>query len=176
MPRPAAALTRPRRLPARLLLLALVLVVPLTGGVAVAGTSAPEPSASDLQQAEQRVQTAQEQVAAMQAQVEQTAAVLDEGTARLEQGQARLAQTQADQAAAEVAADAAAVRAAQAKEKVAIVVSAAYRSPVPQTLQMALTAGPEQIVDVIVARHDLDRVSGDSQDLLAQATAARVEA
>jgi LAS superfamily LD-carboxypeptidase LdcB len=183
MPSPLVAAAPSRahatRLPA--LLLALLLV-PTALAPSARADDGPETSqSSQTSQAEvttaaERVAQAQRQVEAMQQQVEQTAAVLAEGTARLEQGQARLVETQAASAAADAAAVQADERAAAAKAKVAVVVSASYRSPVPQALQLALTAGPDDIVDAIVARHDLDRVSGDSQDLLALSTAARLEA
>lgn len=190
MSHPAAALTRPRRSSTRLLaplprllapLLGLALLLPLLGGPALADDAPPVPSPpaateSDLQKAADQVAQAAAQVEAMQAQVAQTAAVLAEGSVRLEAGQAALARTQAELIVAQTAAKQAQQRSVDAKAKLAVVVSASYRSPVPRSLQMALTAGPDDIVDVIVARHALDRVQGDSQDLLRKATAARVEA
>lgn len=182
MPRPDAAVSRPRRLCGLVLALGLAAALPLTGATAAAAVPEPAPSSAptatpeDLARAAEQVSAAEAQVTAMQQQVEQTAAVLAEGTMKLEQGRAELERTKAEQVAAEAAAVAAAQRATDAKARVAVVVSASYRSPLPRTVQMALTAGPEEIVDVIVARHDLDRVQGDSQDLLRKATAAREEA
>lgn len=189
MPCPDAALSRACRRSA-LLALGLAAALPLTTGQAAAAAPSPAPSSApssaptsaptatpeDIARAAEQVATAEARVTAMQQQVEQTAAVLAEGTAKLDQGRAELERTKAEQVAAEAAAVAAAQRAADTKARVAVVVSASYRSPLPRTVQMALTAGPEEIVDVIVARHDLDRVQGDSQDLLRKATAAREEA
>ena len=77
---------------------------------------------------------------------------------------------------AEREADAAVARAAAARKQLHTIVGAAYRSPVPDAMQLALTTGPDGIRDAVVARADLDRVRGSSQDLLRKATAARVEA
>lgn len=171
---PAPPLT-PSLRRAAAVLLGAALLVPL-GGVPAGAATPPAPAGSELQEADERVRDAQAQVEALQAEVERTAVELTEGTTRLEAGQAELARTQAEQATAEAAADRALQRAGAARAKLAVVVSAAYRSPVPDGVQMALTADPDDIVDSLVARHDLDRVQGDSQDLLVEATAARVEA
>lgn len=159
----------------------LALLLPLSAAPASADNG-PEPGAPavttevELAQTAEQVAEAERQHAEMNALVERTAAVLEEGTKRLEAGQAELVAMQAEQAAAEAAAQEALARAAAAKAKLGVVVSASYRSPLPQSVQMALTAGPEQIADVIVARADLDRVQGDSQDLLRKASAARLDA
>jgi LAS superfamily LD-carboxypeptidase LdcB len=189
MPRPAAAParpgpgSRPGSAPAwlvRLLVLGLAALLALTAPPAMAQNVPTENVAgspeAQLAEAEARVREAEARRAEMAALVDRTAAVLEEGTRRLEQGQARLAVMQKDQARAERAADQALQRAAAARTRVAIVVSASYRSPVPPAVKLALTAGPDDIADVMVARADLDRVQGDSQQLLRKAVAARVEA
>ena len=186
MPRPAAVLRRLRPLPtspAGVLAAAvsLALLLPLSAAPASADNG-PEPGApavtteAELAQTAEQVAEAERKHAEMNALVERTAAVLEEGTARLEAGQAELARTQAEQALAQRSADEALARAAQAQASLGVVVSASYRSPLPRSVQMALTAGPDDIVDAIVARADLDRVQGSSQDVLREATAARVQA
>ena len=186
MPRPAAArpcLRTARPAPRHLLVAVLgaVLLLPLSGARAVADDG-PEPGApavtteAELAETAAQVADAEREHGEMNALVERTAAVLEEGTARLEAGQAELAALQAEQVAAEAAAQQALARAAAARARLGVVVSASYRSPLPQSVQMALTAGPEKIADAIVARADLDRVQGDSQDLLRKAGAARLEA
>ena len=186
MPRPAADRPRPHALPAppsrRLAtLLGLALLLPLAAAPASADDG-PDPSTptvsteAELAETAEQVAEAERTHAEMNALVERTAAVLEEGTKRLEAGQAELAALQAEQVAAEAAAQQALARAAAAKARLGVVVSASYRSPLPQSVQMALTARPDQIADVIVARADLDRVQGDSQDLLRKASAARLEA
>jgi hypothetical protein len=140
---------------------ALALVLPLAA--ATAGAADP-------------VKEAEDQVAALQAEVERTAAVLTEGSKELEQGRAELARTQAELERTQREADAATARADEAQRRLRTVISAAYRSPVPDGLAMAMTAGPERFRDAMVARADLDRVRGSQQDLLREANAERVEA
>jgi LAS superfamily LD-carboxypeptidase LdcB len=189
MPRPAAAPARPgpRSRPGsvhaclvRVLVLGLAALLLLAAPPATAQSGPTEGGAvspeAQLAAAEARVREAEARQAEMAALVTQTATVLEEGTRRLEEGQARLAVMQKEQARAERAADQALQRAAAARTRVAIVVSASYRSPVPPTVKMALTAGPDDIADVMVARADLDRVQGDSQQLLRKAVEARLEA
>ena len=144
--------------------LAVAVVLPLVATAADAADDADD------------VKTAEDQVAALQAEVARTAAVLTEGSQKLEQGQAELASVQAELARTQREADDALDRAAEAKRKLQTVISAAYRSPVPDGLAMAMTAGPERFRDAMVARADLDRVRGNQQDLLRDANADRVEA
>jgi hypothetical protein len=177
-----------RRSPRALVLLAAVLLplLPATGALAgeevtppptpPAGASPAPGSQEAVDRARDLREQAEEQVAAFQAQVDAATAVLTEGSQRLAEKQAELARTQSQQEQAERDADEALARAAKAKKHLHTVVAAAYRSPVPDAMQLALTTGPDGIRDAVVARADLDRVRGSSQDLLREATAARVEA
>jgi hypothetical protein len=188
MLRPRTPVDGGRRSLRALVLLAAVLLplLPAAGAGASeqvatsAGPSAGATPAPGSQEAVERArelrQAAQKQVAAFQAQVDAATAVLVEGSQRLAEKQAELARTQARQVQAEADADAALARAAEAKQQLHTIVAAAYRSPVPDAMQLALTTGPDGIRDAVVARADLDRVRGSSQDLLREATAARVQA
>lgn len=122
------------------------------------------------------VQQAEEQVASLTSEVERTAAVLTEGSKQLEAGQTELRAVRAELERTQRAADASLAKADQAKRRLRAVVSAAYRSPVPDGIAMALTAGPDQFRDAVVARADLDRVRGSQSDVLRAATADRVDA
>jgi D-alanyl-D-alanine carboxypeptidase len=145
-------------------LVAVAIVLPLTSSMtATAGASDP-------------VKAAEDQVAALQAEVERTAAVLTAGSKKLEEGQAELARVQAELARTQREADEALARAEEAQRKLDVVISAAYRSPMPDGLAMAMTTGPDRFRDAMVARADLARVRGNQQDLLREATAERVEA
>lgn len=136
----------------------------------------PTPGQSDVDRTRQLITEAEGRVAGMQAQVEQTMQVLQEETGRLEQGQAELVRMRAEQAGARRVADDAVEQADAAKNRLGTVVSAALRSPVPDRMQLALTTGPEGFRDAVVARADLDRVRGTSQDTLRNAKGERVRA
>lgn len=179
--RPAAGPAgRLRRCVAVLGVAMMLPLLPSAASSALADDAPPPAPASatpdEVAQENRAVNEAERDVAALQAQVEHTAAVLTEGTQRLVAGQQELVRLHGEQSLAQRAADAAVERAAAAKARVGIVVSAQYRFPVPDAMHLALTTGPDGIRDAVVARSDLDRVRGDSQDLLREATAARAEA
>lgn len=137
---------------------------------------AASPTEDAVEQARKVREQAEREVAAFRAQVEQATAVLTEGSRRLEAKQAELARTRAEQAAAEAAAEQALERAAAARSRLATMAAASFRSPVPDSVQLALTTTPEGIRDAVIARADLDRVRGTSTDAVREAKAARVEA
>ncbi len=114
-------------------------------------------------------------VAAMQAEVDRTAAQLTAGTRRLERSRAeltgvqrRLTRAQRDAAAAKTTSDV-------ARDRLRLVIAAAYKSPVPDSFVLALS-GPDQFQAAMVAQGDLLRVRGRQADLLRSATAERVRA
>lgn len=171
---------RQRLLPALLAPLAAlaVLAVLPTGYAAAApavapvrATAAPVVVAPVAVSAPVDVNAGQAEVAALNAEVERTTAELTAGTVRLEQGQARLAETQAraDQARAE--ADAALARAAAAKAQLGRLVNAAYRTPRPDNVTLALGAQPGRLEEVVLADAALDHVRGNQEDALREATA-----
>ena len=125
-------------------------------------------------QAADPVKVAEREVAAMRAEVERTARVLSEGTRQLTRGQAELIRVQRDLDQARRAAQAAQGRADEAQQRVRTIAAAAYRSPVPDGLALALTGTPDRFVAAMVAQADLDRVRGTSTGALRRATAERV--
>jgi hypothetical protein len=122
------------------------------------------------------VQAAERQVAAMRAEVDRTAKVLTEGTRRLEQGRSELRRVQRDLDQAQREATAAQQQADEARQRLQVLASAAYRSPLPDEVALALTGTPERFVGVMVARADLARVRGHQSEVLREATAERVRA
>jgi hypothetical protein len=191
---------RPRTGPVTAGLVSAVLLTGLTPSVAVAAAGAPAPppptavpaappvveagasptgstpTPDPVEEARKVREEAEQQVAAFRKQVEQATAVLTEGSRRLEEMQAELARMQAEQAAATAAVERAVQHAAAMKARLSTMAAASFRSPVPDTVQLALTTGPDGIRDAVVARADLDRVRGSSQDAVREAKAARVAA
>lgn len=141
--------------------------------LAVALPLAPAPTGA---QAADPMKVAEREVAAMRAEVERTARVLTQGTTQLTRGQAELSRVQRELDAARREAGAAQGRSDAARQRVRSIASAAYRSPVPDSLALALGGTPERFVDAMVAQADLARVRGSSTDALRQATAERVRA
>jgi exonuclease VII small subunit len=119
---------------------------------------------------------AESQVASLTAEVERTAAVLTEGSRKLEAGQAELERVRSDLARTRRAADEAQSEAQDARRRLQVVISAAYRSPVPDGVAMAMTTSPDGFRDAVAARADLDRVRGSQSDVLRDANADRVDA
>ena len=139
--------------------------------LAVALPLAPFPSGAS---AADPATVAEREVAALRAEVDRTAKVLQDGARRLEAQQAaldavqrQLARARRDAAAAQGLSDA-------TRERLRSVAAAAYRSPVPDGLALALTGTADGYVDAVVARAELDRVQGTSTDALREATAQRV--
>ena len=152
------------RLSSLLLAPVVAAVVLATTGGAVAAADVPS------------VASAQATVADLNAEVARTTAELSAGTARYEQGQAVLADTQAKATAARQQADLALAAAAAAKAHLARVVNAAYRTPRPDALTLALGAQPGKLEEAVVADAALEHVQGNQQDALAAATAEGVRA
>ena len=122
------------------------------------------------------IQQAEEQVASLTSEVERTAAILTEGSKKLEEGQAELQRVRAELTRTQRAADEALAQAQDPQRRLQVMVSAAYRSPVPDGVAMALTTTPERLRDAVVARGDLERIRGSQSDVLRDATADRVDA
>jgi hypothetical protein len=155
---------RPRQLLRRAgLVVALAVALPL----------APVPTGA---QAADPVKVAEREVAAMREEVDRTARVLSAGTRRLEAGRTALARVQHDLERAQGVVDEAQGRSEEARDRLRAVASAAYRSPVPDGLALALSGDADRFVGAMVAQADLARVRGSSGDLLRQATAERVRA
>lgn len=127
-------------------------------------------------QAADPVQVAEREVAAMRAEVDRTAKVLTQGSRRLEREQAELTRVQRDLAQAQRLAGEAQGRSDAARDQLRTLAAAAYRSPVPDGLALALTGTPDRFVDAMIAQADLARVRGSSTDVLRRATAERVRA
>ncbi|MEX2289254.1 MAG: D-alanyl-D-alanine carboxypeptidase family protein [Mycobacteriales bacterium] len=157
--------------PARCLLRRAATVLALA--LAVALPLAPVPTGA---QAADPVQVAARELAAVRAEVDRTAKTLSAGAHRLEEGRTELRRVRRDLERARRAAGAAQGRSDEARDRLRSIASAAYRSPVPDSLALALTGTPDRYVEQVVARADLDRVRGGSTDVLRTATAARVRA
>jgi peptidoglycan hydrolase CwlO-like protein len=122
------------------------------------------------------IEQAEQQVASLTAEVDRTAAVLTEGSKKLEEGQAELARVRAELTRTQREAEEALAQAEEARRRLRSMVSAAYRSPVPDGIAMAMTTGPDGFRDAMVARADLERVRGSQSDVLRDANAERVDA
>ncbi|HWH28517.1 MAG TPA: D-alanyl-D-alanine carboxypeptidase family protein [Mycobacteriales bacterium] len=141
-----------------------------------ASPTSTSPTPDPVEEARKVREQAEQQVAAFRQQVEQATAVLTEGSQRLAEKQAELARTQTEQTAAQRAAREAVAEADAARAALSRLAAASFRSPVPDAVQLALSTGPEGLRDAVVARADLDRVRGSSQDAVREAKAARVAA
>ena len=119
---------------------------------------------------------AEREVAALRAEVDRTAKVLAQGARRLAREQAELGRVQRELEQAQQLAGAAQERSDEARRRIRTIAAAAYRSPVPDGLALALTGTPDRFVDAMVAQADLARVQGTSTDVLRRATAERVRA
>ncbi|MCW2616589.1 MAG: hypothetical protein JWN08_3583, partial [Frankiales bacterium] len=127
--------------------LALALLLPLLP--VPTGASAADP-----------VQVAEREVAAMRAEVERTAGQLTAGTRRLEREQAELGEVERRLADARRTADEADARSERARTELKAVVGAAYRSPLPSGVVLALSSAPDAFGDAVAAQADLARVRG----------------
>jgi hypothetical protein len=127
-------------------------------------------------QAADPVKVAEREVAAVRAEVDRTAAVLTAGSQELERQQTALTRVQRELDAARREAGEAQQRSDDARDKIRTIAAAAYRSPVPDGLALALTGTPERYVEKVIAQADLARVQGTSTDALRRATAERVRA
>jgi peptidoglycan hydrolase CwlO-like protein len=143
--------------------------------VAVLALTLPLATASGVASADP-LEVAEQQVASLEDEVERTAAVLTDGSNKLAAGQAELAKVRAELARTQREAATAVAEANEAQRRLRVVVSAAYRSPMPDGIAIAMTAGPDGFRDAVVARADLDRVRGSQSDTLRDANADRVEA
>lgn len=127
-------------------------------------------------QADDPVESAERAVSALRAQAAEATAQLQAGTRRLEADERRLDRTRRQAAVARREADVAQEAVARSRSRLAVVVAAAYRNPVPDDLMLATTGGPDALREAVLARADLDHVRGSEQDLLRAATAERVRA
>lgn len=155
------------------LVAAPVLALTLTGVVAVGAGLTPA-SAQSAEVA--AVVAAEAEVGALRADVERATADLVAGTTALEQGQARLAQVSADAQARRGEADEALLASGVARDRLGLVVRAGYSSPPPSALSVALSAPVGELNEAMLAQAGLDRVRGSQEDLIRQATDARVRA
>ena len=143
------------------------------GALAVLLPLAPVPTGA---QAADPVRVAERELAAVRAEVDRTAAVLTAGTKQLDRRQAELTRVQRELEVARREVGAAQSRSDAARDTIRTIAAAAYRSPVPDGLALALTGTPDRYVEQVVARADLARVQGTSTDALRRATAERVRA
>ncbi len=133
--------------------------------------SAPLPA-----QADDPVKAAERAVSALRSEAAEATARLEAGSRRLEADERRLDRVRRDAGRARRAAEAASTDVARSRERLGVVVAAAYRNPVPDDLLLATTGGPDALRDAMLARADLEQVRGSEQDLLRSATAERVRA
>ncbi len=127
-------------------------------------------------QAADPVAQARREVAAVRAEVDRTAKVLSAGARALEREQVALDRVRRSLAAARRDAGSAQQQSDSARSRLRALAAAAYRSPVPDGLALALTGTPDGFVDAMVARADLARAQGSATSVLREATAARVRA
>lgn len=127
-------------------------------------------------QAADPVAQARREVAAMRAEVDRTARVLSAGARELEREQAALGTVRRSLDRARREAGSAQAQSDRARTRLRALAAAAYRSPVPDGLALALTGTPDRFVDAMVARADLARAQGSTTEVLREATAARVRA
>lgn len=142
-------------------------------GLSVLLPLAPVPTGA---QAADPVDVARREVAQLRVDVDRTARVLSQGSRALEREQAALARVRRDLSRARREAGAAQQQSDAARDRLRSLAAAAYRSPVPDGLALALTGTPDGFVDAMVAQADLARARGTSTDVLRTATAARVRA
>ena len=126
-------------------------------------------------QAASPVRGAEREVAAVRDQVERAAAELTAGVERLEHSRSALQDVRERRNAAERRAVRAQARAVAARDRLQRVVAAAYRSPVPETVVLAVS-GPDAFSAAMTRRADLRSVSGRSGDLLRDARTQRARA
>ena len=122
------------------------------------------------------VGTARREVAALRADARRATASLVAGTERLEADRARLTAVERHATSARREAAQAQTQVAGSRERLGVVVAAAYRRPAPDDVVLALGSGAQALHDALVARADLDHVRGDEQSLLRAASGASVRA
>ncbi len=135
--------------------------------LALAG-AAPGAAADPVEQATSQVQQ-------LQAQVARAAGGMAEATRRLDASRRELSQVRRQRADAEREARDAAVRAGAARDRLARVVAAAYRSPVPDSFVLAV-AGPDALRETATAQGDLERASASTSALVRVAAQERERA
>jgi len=130
------------------------------------------------------VDDATREVRGLQAEVARAATAMASATRRLDASRRALAAVRRERADAEQEAVQAQAGADAARDRLARVVAAAYRSPVPDSFVLVLN-GPQALRAAARAQSDLQRVSGSTADLLqaaveererARSAAARAEA
>ncbi len=144
--------------------------------LALAATTAPAASAAPALQV--GALTAAPSLVDLQAEVDAVSAALTDATRRLEEGEARLAEVRAQGVQARAEADAAVAVTEAARVRLGRIVGAAYRSPQPSDVAVALSAGRGELGDAVRAQVSLEQVQGSQQDTLREAMdeAMRAEA
>ena len=122
------------------------------------------------------VRSARSQVAAMQAKVDAVAARLTKGSRAYEAGLRHLGEVQRKERAARRAAEQLAGTAVAEQQALNQIASGAYRHPLPSTLTLAMASSGGQFTSALVAKADLEHVSGSQQEVLRKVVAARVRA
>ncbi len=112
----------------------------------------------------------------LQSDVDRTAQQLTEATRRLERSESALTTVQRRLAQARREVEDATHTSEQARGRLGTVLAATYRTPIPDTLVLALSGSPERFRAAVVAQADLTRVRGGQQELVRRATAQRVRA
>ena len=120
------------------------------------------------------IRDAKAQVTAMQSKVGAVAAELDRGTREYREGQRRLAAAHGQERAARRAAERLQTELSAQQKRLNAVAAAAFRRPMPNLL--AAMAGGTDFAGALVAKADLEHVSGSQQDVLRDVAAARVRA
>ncbi len=120
------------------------------------------------------VGSARAQVAAMQAKVQAVAARLSKGTRVYQAGQRHLADVQRKQRGLRRQAQQLTAASADQQRRLNALASAAYRHPLPSGLSLAMSTGQGTFTSALMAKADLEHVSGSQQDVLREVVAARV--
>ncbi len=119
------------------------------------------------------VTSAQAQVDALAAEEAQASTRLSAGSQRLAEGQARLDASRAEADRTRSVAEAAQARARAARDQLGQLVNAAYRTPLPDVVTLALGAAPGGLQDAVLAGATIDHVRDGQQTAVEVARDAR---
>jgi hypothetical protein len=155
----------PRALAGRLVVAALSLVLSVT----LLSVPSAVPASAD------EVSRAQSQVARMQEIAERATAELLEGTRKWEADRAKLKQVQRQAANARRHVRSQESRLKELQDQVAGMARQLSMRPAPSWVEMAVTRGPDELVDALQLRGALDQVAGSQAETVRRAERARLQ-
>jgi hypothetical protein len=142
--------------------------------MAVLATVAGPGSAADAGAGD--VRSAKAQVQAMQAKVDAVARRLSAGSRAYEAGERHLAQVQRKERATRRQAQELSTASVAEQRRLDEIASSAYRHPLPGMVALAMSSSGSAFTSGLVAKADLEHVSGSQQDVLREVVAAHVRA